>query len=122
MMEEGKKILIADDSVFTRNLMRKFVLDAGVDRISEAKDGREAIDIYEKEMPDLVLMDIMMPNMNGLEALKAIREKHPDAKVIIYTASNQELVIKQALNEGALDFLPKPILREDVIAVIKRYA
>jgi two-component system, chemotaxis family, chemotaxis protein CheY len=118
----GKKtVMIADDSIFTRNFMKKLVLEAGAEEVIEAKDGREAIDKYDASEPELVLMDIMMPNVNGLEAIKAIRSKHGDAKIVMYTASNQEIIIKQALNEGALDFLPKPISKEEVFAVVKKY-
>jgi two-component system, chemotaxis family, chemotaxis protein CheY len=118
----GKKtVMIADDSVFTRNFMKKLVLEAGAEEVIEAKDGREAVDRYEESEPELVLMDIMMPNMNGLEAIKAIRAKHNDAKIAMYTASNQEIIIREALNEGAIDFLPKPISREDVFAIVKKY-
>jgi two-component system chemotaxis response regulator CheY len=118
----GKKtVMIADDSIFTRNFMKKMVLEAGAEEVIEAKDGREAIDKYEESAPELVLMDIMMPNMNGLEAIKAIRTKHNDAKIAMYTASNQEIIIREALNEGAIDFLPKPISKEDVFIVVKKY-
>jgi two-component system, chemotaxis family, chemotaxis protein CheY len=118
----GKKtVMIADDSIFTRNFVKKLVIEAGAEEVIEAKDGREAIEKYEETKPELVLMDIMMPNVNGLEAIRTILEKHADAKIVMYTASNQEMVIKEALNNGALDFLPKPMSPEALSAVVKKY-
>jgi two-component system, chemotaxis family, chemotaxis protein CheY len=117
----SKKILIVDDSAFTRAVLKDFVLEAGAEEVSEACDGQEAIDKYEIERPDLVFLDIMMPNVNGLEALKTIMQRHKEARVVMFTSAQQDVIQKEALEAGALEFMPKPIKKEDVFAIVGRY-
>jgi two-component system, chemotaxis family, chemotaxis protein CheY len=117
----GKKVMIVDDSAFTRAVIKDFVTEAGAQQIVEAADGQEAIDRYETELPDLVFLDIMMPNVNGLVALKTIMSKHKDARVVMFTSAQQEIIQKEALEAGALEFMPKPIRKEDIISIVARY-
>jgi two-component system, chemotaxis family, chemotaxis protein CheY len=117
----GRKILIVDDSAFTRAVIKDFATEAGAEIIVEACDGQEAIDKYETEKPDLVFLDIMMPNVNGIDALKTIMQRHKDARVVMFTSAQQDIIQKEALEAGALEFMPKPIKKEDVLSIIGRY-
>ena len=117
----GKTVLIVDDSLFVRNLMRDILQDAGIKNIVDAIDGKDSIEKYDLAKPDLVFMDIMMPGMNGIDAMKEIILRHKDAKIIIITSIQQSAVIKDALNSGALDFISKPVKREEVQSQIKKY-
>ena len=88
--------------------------------VIEAGNGVEAVSKYEAEKPDVVLMDITMPEMDGLQALKEIRGRDPDAKVSMVTAMGQQSIILEALKSGASDFVVKPFQRERVLAAIER--
>ena len=116
-----KKVLIVDDSAFTRNLLKSMLMESGVDEVIEAADGREAVEKYGQTSPRLVFMDIMMPNVNGLEALKQIIAADKEANVVIYTSAQQESLIKQAMDYGASDFIAKPLAKNDVFALVKKY-
>jgi two-component system chemotaxis response regulator CheY len=101
------KILIADDAAFMRMKSASLVKELGHE-VVEAEDGAEAVKVYEAEKPDAVLMDITMPNMDGMEALAAILKIDPDAKIAMVTAMGQQSVIMEAIKAGAKDFVVKP--------------
>jgi len=101
------KILIADDAAFMRMKSASLVKELGHEVI-EAEDGAEAVKMYEAESPDAVLMDITMPNMDGMEALQAILKIDPNAKIAMVTAMGQQAVIMEAIKAGAKDFVVKP--------------
>lgn len=101
------KILIADDAAFMRMKSASLVKELGHEVI-EAEDGAEAVKVYQAESPDAVLMDITMPNMDGMEALAAILKIDPDAKIAMVTAMGQQAVIMEAIKAGAKDFVVKP--------------
>lgn len=106
-------VLIADDSSFSRRVLKNFLLEAagrfGIKLVTiEGKNGVEAVDLYDLYKPDLVFMDIVMPEKSGLEALKEIRKKHGDAKVVICSSMGQDAYIKKAIKLGSLDFIVKP--------------
>lgn len=103
-----KTLLIADDSLFMRTWLRNMVDDSMFQVIMEAKDGSEAIKKYKEYTPDIVLLDITMPRVNGLTALKEIRLYDPAAKVIMCSALGQESLVMEALQCGAKDFIIKP--------------
>jgi two-component system, chemotaxis family, chemotaxis protein CheY len=103
-----KTLLIADDSVFMRTWLKKMVDNSMFQVITEAKDGYEAVENYKKFNPDLVLLDITMPKVNGLTALKEIQKYDPKAKVIMCSALGQKSLIREALQCGAKDFIIKP--------------
>lgn len=115
------KVLITDDSMFMRNMLKKLITEAGAEIAGEAGDGNEAISKYESLHPDLVFMDIMMPNMNGIDALKGIIAKNKNAKIIMCTSVGQEQVVNEAVEAGASDFILKPFTKEDVETIIKKY-
>lgn len=101
-------VLIADDSKFMRNYIRNMLQSHGYDDILEAADGREAMDLYRQKRPDIVLLDITMPHVDGLTALKGILEYDPDAKVVMCSAISTESNVIEALQTGAKDFISKP--------------
>lgn len=116
------KVLITDDSVFMRNMLKKLITESGAEIAGEAGDGNEAIKKFEELKPDLCFMDIMMPNLNGIEALKGIMGKDKNAKVIMCTSVGQEKVVNEAVEAGASDFIVKPFTKDDVATVIKKYS
>ncbi|WP_394236532.1 response regulator [Niallia oryzisoli] len=103
-----KTILIADDSVFMRKWLKDILRESRYNVISEAKDGYEAIQNYKLFAPDIVLMDITMPNLDGIDALKEIKAYDSAATVIMCTAMGHKRMILDALNNGASDFIIKP--------------
>ena len=116
----GKKILVVDDAAFMRKLIRETLISGGHTDIVEAEDGYTACDKYFAERPDLVIMDITMPNMSGIEALHDIREKDPEAKVIMCSAMGQESMVVEAIKIGALDFIVKPFKPELLISAVEK--
>lgn len=117
----GLNVMIADDSAFMRNMLKKLIMEAGATIAGEASDGKEAIARYGELKPNLVFMDIMMPNMNGIEALKGIIAQDKAAKVVMCTSVGQDKVVNEAVEAGASDFIVKPFTKEDVETVIKKY-
>lgn len=111
------KILVAEDAELLRLRVVKMLNDAGYHTL-EAENGRIAIDVYRTSRPDLVLMDISMPEMDGLAALKAIREDDPLARVVMLSALGQESAVVEAIKSGASDFMIKPFELERVLNVI----
>jgi two-component system, chemotaxis family, chemotaxis protein CheY len=113
------KILIVDDAEFLRVRISKILTGEGFEVI-EADNGSNALEKYKEMHPDLVLMDVTMPEMDGLTALKAIREIDSHARVIMLTALGQESVVLDAIKSGAKDFIVKPFEQERVIGAIKK--
>jgi two-component system, chemotaxis family, chemotaxis protein CheY len=106
-------VLIADDAAFMRMRSASLLTELGHE-VFEAEDGQEALIVYKEKKPDAVLLDITMPVMDGLEALKAIMEFDPDAKVAMVTAMGQQQVIMEAIKTGAKDFVVKPFDSERI--------
>ncbi|MGE8080969.1 response regulator [Peribacillus loiseleuriae] len=103
-----KSVLLVDDSKFMRTILRKLINGKDYFVLSEASNGFEAVEQYVYYRPDIVIMDITMPNMNGLEALKSIIEKDPQAKVVMCSALGQQYLINESLKLGAKGFIIKP--------------
>ncbi len=101
------KILIVDDAAFMRLRLKKLLTQEGYE-VEEAGNGQEAVDKYQTLHPDCVLMDITMPEMSGIEALKAIKAHDSEAKVIMVSALGQQAMVIQAIEQGARDFIVKP--------------
>ena len=118
----GIRVLVTDDSAFMRSMLKKLITEAGGEIAGEAGDGREAIERYTQVKPTLVFMDIMMPNMNGIEALKGIIAIDKSAKIVMCTSVGQEKVVNEAVEAGASDFIVKPFTKEDVTTIISKYS
>jgi two-component system chemotaxis response regulator CheY len=116
----GINILIADDLKFIKLVLRDLVEKAGFRVVGEASNGEEAVELYQDKRPDVVLMDITMPKVDGLAAMKKILKIDPEAKIIMCSALGQQSLIVQALQLGAKDFIVKPFREERVIASIKK--
>jgi len=113
------KVMIVDDSSFIRNHLAKFLGERGYQTIL-AEDGEEAVSVYRTKRPNVVLMDITMPKMNGMDALALIRMHDPRAKVIMLTALDQQLIATRAVQLGARDFLVKPVLPAKLLLTLKK--
>jgi two-component system chemotaxis response regulator CheY len=111
------KILVGDDAEFLRLRISKMLSGEG-HNILEAENGLKAVETYKAEKPDIVLMDITMPEMDGLTALKEIRSIDASARVVMLTALGQESVVLEAIKSGARDFVVKPFERERVLSAI----
>lgn len=112
-----KKILIVDDSGSMRGMLEEILIQAGFVNIIMAVNGEDALTAMHKHHPDLILLDVIMPVMNGMTALKEIGTQ---TKVMILSAVGQDSIIKEAKNLGALDFLVKPLDRDDVVKKVTR--
>ena len=113
-------VLIVDDLVFIKMVLRDVVEKAGFRVVGEASDGQEAIEMFQDKRPDVVLLDITMPKMDGIAALKKIMEINPEANVIMCSALGQQRLIVQAIQLGARDFIVKPFREERVVSAIKK--
>ncbi len=113
-------VLIVDDLAFIKFVLRDILEKAGFRVVGEASNGEQAIRQYQDKRPDAVLMDITMPGMDGLTALKAIRDIDPNAKVIICSALGQQRLIVQAIQLGAKDFIVKPFQPQRVVSALKK--
>ena len=112
------KILLVDDAAFMRKVIKDTLSKAGYTDLHEAVDGADAVEKYNSLKPDLVLMDITMPNMDGLEALKAIRAADGNANVVMCSAMGQETMVIDAIRSGAKDFIVKPFKIERVLKTV----
>lgn len=114
------KIMIVDDAAFMRMTIKNCLSKAGYDSLIEAADGLIAVEMYQAESPDLVIMDITMPNLNGIQALEAIKQLNPAAKIVMCSAMGQEAMVVEAIKLGALDFIVKPFKPERILETVSR--
>lgn len=108
------KIMIVDDAAFMRAMLKQIVVRMGHEVAAEAATGEEAVRLYPVVAPDLVTMDITMPDMDGIQALKRIRKLDPYAKIIMCSALAQQKLVIEAITSGAKDFISKPFLEDKV--------
>ncbi len=113
------KVLVVDDAAFMRMRCKKLLTQSGYEVI-EAATGSQAVEMYQSDNPDLVLLDITMPDMDGLTALREIMKIDPDARVAMVTAMGQQSMVMDALKAGAKDFVIKPFDQDRVLAAIKK--
>lgn len=113
-----KKIMIVDDAAFMRMTIKNCLSKAGYANLIEAADGQIAVDTYQNEHPDLVIMDITMPNLDGIQALQAIKAADPGAKVVMCSAMGQETMVVEAIQLGALDFIVKPFKPDRILQTV----
>lgn len=114
----SKKILISDDAMFMRNMLRNILIVEGY-AIYEAANGEEAVQAFESHSPDLVLMDLTMPVMDGITAIKQIVAGHPEARIIVCSAMGQKNMVIEAIQAGAKDYIVKPFDKTRVIDGVK---
>lgn len=114
------RILIADDALFARLLLRKIFTDAGHEVVGEVSTGREAVERYAELHPDLVTLDIIMPDMDGITALKKIREIDPNARIIMITSVDSYKKLVECIEAGASGYIVKPFEPADVIKEVER--
>lgn len=112
------KILLVDDASFMRMMIKDALVKNGYSDLYEAADGVEAVTKYKEVKPDLVIMDITMPNMDGLAALKAIKQLDPNATVVMCSAMGQEAMVIDAIKSGAKDFIVKPFKPERIMKTV----
>jgi len=114
------RILIIDDAKFMRITLRNILINANHEVIGEGENGKEAIELYREFRPDLVTMDITMPEMDGIEAVKMIKKEFPNAKIVMCSAMGQQKMVVEAIEAGAKDFIIKPFDELRVTDAINR--
>lgn len=115
-----KKIMIVDDAAFMRMMIKNALTGNGYTNLLEAADGEIALETYKAEKPDLVIMDITMPNMDGLQALQAIKALDKGAKIVMCSAMGQEAMVVDAIRFGALDFIVKPFKPDRILQTVAK--
>ena len=116
----AKNILICDDAAFMRMMIKDILTKNGYNIAGEAENGLKAVEKYNETKPDLVLMDITMPEMDGIQALKGIKAIDPSANVIMCSAMGQQAMVIEAIQSGAKDFIVKPFQAERVLEAVKK--
>ena len=114
-----KRIIVADDAMFMRKCIRDVLEEGGYEVVAEAKNGREAVEKHSIYEPDIITMDITMPELDGIQALRVINSNSRGTKVIMVSAMGQEHLVKEAAASGAKGFIIKPFKKEKVLRVIK---
>jgi len=115
-----KGILVVDDAAFMRMMIKDVLSKNGYEVLGEAENGAKAVEKYSELDPELVIMDITMPEMDGIEAVKKIKEINSDAKIIMCSAMGQQAMVIEAIQAGAKDFIVKPFQPERVLEAVKK--
>jgi two-component system chemotaxis response regulator CheY len=116
----AKNILICDDAAFMRMMIKDILTKNGYNVAGEAENGAKAVEKYNELKPDLVLMDITMPEMDGIQALKQIKSTDPNAMVIMCSAMGQQAMVIESIQAGAKDFIVKPFQADRVLEAVKK--
>ena len=116
----AKNILICDDAAFMRMMIKDILTKNGYDIAGEAENGQVAVDKYSEVKPDLVMMDITMPEKDGIQALKEIKAKDPSANVIMCSAMGQQAMVIESIQAGAKDFIVKPFQADRVLEAVRK--
>lgn len=114
------RILVVDDAMFMRVMVSQIIETSGHKIVGEASNGQEALDKYRELTPDLVIMDITMPDVDGIEGVKLIRNEFPDARIIMCSAMGQQAMVVGAIQAGAKDFIVKPFQPDRVKSAIEK--
>ena len=114
------RVLIADDATFMRTMIKNILTEAGYEVVGEAENGQVAVAKYEELRPDLTTMDITMPELDGLSALKRIREVDPAARVVMCSAMGQQAMVVESIQAGARDFIVKPFQPDRVLEAVHK--
>ncbi len=116
----GHRVLVCDDAIFMRTMISDILSGAGYDVVGEAESGVQAIERYKELRPDLVTMDIVMPDMGGIEAVREIIKADPEAKILMCSAMGQQALVVEAIQAGAKDFVVKPFQPSRVLEAVQR--
>lgn len=116
----ARNVLVCDDAAFMRMMIKDILTKNGYNVVGEAENGAKAIEKYNETKPDLVLMDITMPEMDGIQALKKIKESDPKAMVIMCSAMGQQAMVIESIQSGAKDFIVKPFQADRVLEAVKK--
>jgi len=116
----SKKILIVDDAAFMRMMIKNIVAKNGYEVVGEAENGKQAVEMYANSSPDVVTMDITMPEMDGIDGVKAIRSIDPNAVIIMCSAMGQQSMVMDAIQAGAKDFIVKPFQQDRLLQALER--
>ena len=114
------RVLICDDAIFMRTMIADILTGAGYEVVGEAESGLQAVERYKALQPDLVTMDIVMPDMGGIDAVKAIIQADPKARVLMCSAMGQQSLVVEAIQAGARDFVVKPFQPARVLEAVQR--
>lgn len=115
-----KRILVVDDSFYMRTMLKNMLQDAGYEVVGEAPNGQTALELTKETKPDLVTLDVILPDNTGLDVLKSIRTDNPKQKVIIVSAVGQDVIVNEAMESGAKDYITKPFSEEKVLETVDR--
>jgi two-component system, chemotaxis family, chemotaxis protein CheY len=113
-------VLVCDDAIFMRTMIGDILAQAGFEIVGEAESGLQAVEKYRQLKPDLVTMDIVMPDMGGIEAVREICKTDPDAKILMCSAMGQQALVVEAIQAGAKDFVVKPFQPSRVLEAVQR--
>jgi two-component system chemotaxis response regulator CheY len=116
------KLVVVDDAPFIREVIRHICSDSEVEIIGEASNGQEAVEVVTQQQPDVVLMDIVMPQKSGIEATQEILKKNASVRIVACSTVDQNTMVLRALDAGCCDYLTKPFKSEDVLRVIRKAA
>lgn len=116
----AKRILVTDDALFMRVTLKNILTNGGYEVVGEASNGKESVQLYQQTQPDLVTMDITMPEMDGITAVREIRKQFPNANIIMCTAMGQKNMVMEAVTAGAKDFIVKPFQPEKVLEAVQK--
>ena len=114
------RVLVVDDAAFMRMMVKDILSKNGYEIVGEAENGMKALEKYQELKPDLVTMDITMPEMDGITAVKEIKKVDPGAKVVMCSAMGQQAMVIEAIQSGAKDFIVKPFQAERVLEAVKK--
>lgn len=116
----SKRVLIVDDAAFMRMMIKDVLSKNGYEIVGEAENGQKAIEKYKELTPDLVIMDITMPEVDGIQAVKEIKSSDPDAKIVMCSAMGQQAMVIESIQAGARDFIVKPFQADRVLEAVKK--
>ncbi|WP_236668703.1 response regulator [Hymenobacter rubidus] len=114
----NKRILIVDDSFYMRTMLKNMLTDAGYEVVGEAANGAQALEMAASTTPDLITLDVILPDNTGLDVLKSLRQTQPATKVVMCSAVGQEVIVTEAIENGALAYIVKPFSEEKVLEIV----
>ena len=115
----NKRILIVDDSFYMRTMLKNMLTDAGYEVVGEAANGQQALEMAAATNPDLITLDVILPDNTGLDVLRGLRQQAPAAKVVMCSAVGQEVIVTEAIENGALAYIVKPFSEERVLEIVR---